>query len=147
MISCKKEIFRELTHGGKVRLMQLINHLKVSGTKDFIFGDIFVFKDEEISLIGALRDGQIIIDKITFDHSSSPDDTISFEEIEQYLRGKHPITIWREHRRMTKTELSDIAGVSKSYLSDLENMKKPGTLDVLSKIATALNVDVQDIVR
>lgn len=45
-----------------------------------------------------------------------------------------------EERDMTKTELSDLSGVSISFLSDLTTGKGNPSLEVMEKIAVALNL-------
>ena len=42
--------------------------------------------------------------------------------------------------------LAEAAGFSQSYLSDIENGKKDGSVKVLKRIAQALNTDVDLIV-
>lgn len=45
-----------------------------------------------------------------------------------------------QERRMTKTELSELSGVSISFLSDLTTGKGNPSLEVMEKIAVGLNV-------
>ena len=61
------------------------------------------------------------------------------------LDGENPIRIWREHRTLTQQQLAEKAGISKPYLSQLESGKRNGTTEVLSNIAQALNVDLEDL--
>jgi len=56
------------------------------------------------------------------------------------------IRTYRKYRDMTMMELAEAAGISQPYLSDIENGKKPGSVDVLKRIAAALRVDLDDIV-
>ena len=60
--------------------------------------------------------------------------------------GEHPVRVWREFRGMKGTELAGTAGVAASYLSDIENGKKPGSIKALKGIAAALNVTVDDLI-
>lgn len=55
---------------------------------------------------------------------------------------------YREERGMSATELSDKSGVSKSYISELENPKdgtKKPSAEVLYEIAEALGVAMSDL--
>lgn len=56
------------------------------------------------------------------------------------------IRTYRKYRGMTVTELADAAGISQPHLSDIENGKKNGSVDVLKRIAIALRVDLDDLV-
>jgi DNA-binding XRE family transcriptional regulator len=56
------------------------------------------------------------------------------------------IRTFRKYRGMTMTELAKAAGISQPHLSDIENGKKTGSVDVLKRIATALRVDLDDLV-
>lgn len=62
------------------------------------------------------------------------------------LDGENPIKVWREHRGLTQQELAEAAGLSPSCLSQIESGKRRGTTDVLAKIASALNVSLDDVV-
>lgn len=59
--------------------------------------------------------------------------------------GENPIRVWREHRELTQVELAEKAGISKPYLSQIESGKRKGSAKVLSAIAQALNLDIDDI--
>lgn len=58
----------------------------------------------------------------------------------------HPLRVWREFRNMTQENLADKAKVGKSYISQIEAGKKPGSVSVLTRIARVLNVDIDDLV-
>jgi hypothetical protein len=61
------------------------------------------------------------------------------------LDGEHPIRVWREHRGLTATALANKAGIPQSYLSDIENRKKPGSIDAYARLSGALGVTVDDL--
>ena len=56
------------------------------------------------------------------------------------------IRVFRKYRGLTVTELAAAAGISQPHLSDIENGKKSGSVDVLKRIAVALKVDLDDLV-
>ena len=62
------------------------------------------------------------------------------------LDGENPIRVWRKHRGLTQQELSNLAGISKPYLSQIESGKRKGRTDVLSAIASALDLTLDDII-
>ena len=61
-------------------------------------------------------------------------------------QGTHPVRVWREFRGMKAGELARASGVAASYLSDIENGKKPGSVKALKSLATALHVAVDDLI-
>lgn len=61
------------------------------------------------------------------------------------LDGENPIRVWRTYRKFTLQELSDKAGISKPYLSQLESGKRIGSTDVLRRIAEQLGIAVDDL--
>ncbi|MDF1608499.1 helix-turn-helix domain-containing protein [Hoeflea sp. YIM 152468] len=56
------------------------------------------------------------------------------------------IRTYRKYRGLTMMQLAEAAGISQPYLSDIENGKKAGSIDVLKRIAAALRVDLDDLV-
>jgi hypothetical protein len=73
-------------------------------------------------------------------------DFLPMELVERRLAGEHPLRIWREHRRMTGTALAAASGVPQSYISDIETRKKPGSVDAMRKLASALEIAIDAIV-
>lgn len=62
------------------------------------------------------------------------------------LDGENPIRVWREHRGLTLRQLAGTVGISTPYLSQLESGKRRGATEVLSAIAKALDLALDDIV-
>jgi DNA-binding XRE family transcriptional regulator len=62
------------------------------------------------------------------------------------LDGDNPIRVWREYRGLTQQQVAAEAGISKSYLSQLESGQRKGTTTILSAIARALNVSLDDLI-
>jgi len=67
--------------------------------------------------------------------------------LDAQLEGDHPIKAWRDHRRLTQDALATAAGVSKPYLSQIENRKRDGSVEVLRALATALAVPLDLLVE
>jgi ribosome-binding protein aMBF1 (putative translation factor) len=61
--------------------------------------------------------------------------------------GEHPVRVWREHRGLGLNALAKASGVNASYLSEIENRAKPGSVAALKKLAVALKVDMDQLVR
>jgi len=53
---------------------------------------------------------------------------------------ENPVRVLREFRAMTQTELAKAAGISQSYLSEIERGAREGTLSTIKAIAKALAV-------
>ncbi len=75
------------------------------------------------------------------------EEVVPSEVVNAILDGENPLRVWREHRHLTQQELADRAGISKPYLSQLEAGKRAGTTEVLARLAEALNLTIDDIVR
>jgi len=72
---------------------------------------------------------------------------IPIEMSDRLYAGEHPLRVWREHRgRLTGSALAKLAGVPQSYVSEIENGKKPGSLDTMAKLARALKISLDDLV-
>jgi DNA-binding XRE family transcriptional regulator len=67
------------------------------------------------------------------------------EVVDALLSGANPIKVWREFRDKTQVELATQASISVPYLSQLEANKRKGSLEVLTAIAGALNVMLEDL--
>lgn len=68
-------------------------------------------------------------------------------ELRQQMRtGTHPVSVWRQHRGLTARALAGLSGVAPSYLSEIENRRKPGSLDAIVRIAQALEVRLEWLV-
>lgn len=60
--------------------------------------------------------------------------------------GEHPVRVWRDYRGMTASALAAAAGIAGSYLSAIENGKKPGSINALKRIANALDLSLDDLI-
>jgi DNA-binding XRE family transcriptional regulator len=72
-------------------------------------------------------------------------DYLPIELVERLSAGEHPIRVWRTHRGLTREALAASAGVSPSYLTEIETRRKPGSLAAMAKLAAALRVPLDDI--
>ena len=96
----------------------------------------------EAEMLQDVRDYDAILEAI-----EQGEETIPSEVVYSILDGANPIRIWRKHRGLTQLQLSEAAGISKPYLSQLESGKRTGTTEVLTAIANALNLTLDDIVQ
>jgi len=75
------------------------------------------------------------------------DELIPSEVVFAILDGKNPIKVWREFRHLTQQQVAEAVGISKPYLSQIETGKRRGTTEVITAIAKALDVSVDELVR
>jgi DNA-binding XRE family transcriptional regulator len=59
----------------------------------------------------------------------------------------YAIRVWREHRGMTQQQLAEAAVISKPYLSQLEAGRREASQRVIRRLARALRVDIDDLIR
>jgi DNA-binding XRE family transcriptional regulator len=59
--------------------------------------------------------------------------------------GEHPVRVWREHRGLSLGTLAKTAAIAQSYLPEIENGRKRGSVRALAALAKALRVDIEDL--
>jgi len=74
------------------------------------------------------------------------DELVPGEVVYAILDGGNPIKVWRKYRRLSQHETAENAGISVPYLSQLETNKRKGSQEVLSAIAKALKVSLENLV-
>ena len=74
------------------------------------------------------------------------DELIPAEVVFAILDVENPIKVWREYRGLTQQQLADKVKISKPYISQIETGKRTGTTEILSAIAKALDVSLDDVV-
>jgi DNA-binding XRE family transcriptional regulator len=74
------------------------------------------------------------------------EETVPAEVTWALLEGANPIAVWRKHRQLSQQALAEQVGISKAYLSQLESGKRSGAVQIRSRLAQALRVDLDDLV-
>ncbi len=97
---------------------------------------------EEAEMLSDIRDYDAALEEI-----EQGEELVPSEVVYAILDGENPIRVWREYRGYTQKELAESAGISKPYLSQIETGKRTGTTEVLSAIARALDLTIDDIVE
>lgn len=85
-------------------------------------------------------------DAITAALKDGSEEFLPADMVNRILNGESTVKVWREHRKLSQKELSEKSGVRASMLSQIETGKKSGSIDTLKKLATALNIDLDDLV-
>lgn len=98
---------------------------------------------EQAELLEDIRD----FDSINAAIERGEEELIPAEVVNAILDDKNPVKVWREYRGLTQQQLADSAEISKPYLSQIETGKRTGTTNVLSAIAKALDVSLEQIAK
>lgn len=77
--------------------------------------------------------------------AAGEDEFVPSDLADAILDGQNKVKAWRRHRKMTLEQLARTAGVSKSYLSQIENGHRVGAVDKLKGIADALKLSIDDL--
>jgi DNA-binding XRE family transcriptional regulator len=73
-------------------------------------------------------------------------DYLPADLVERLVAGESPIRIWREHRRLSISDLAQAVDLAPSYVSEIENGSNPGSLAATAKIARALRIPLENLV-
>ena len=68
--------------------------------------------------------------------------TLPAEFADRIMDGEHPVRVWREYRRLSLVELAERASIAKGYVSEIENGKKRGSVEVYKALAGVLQTTV-----
>jgi DNA-binding XRE family transcriptional regulator len=96
---------------------------------------------EDLAAVAAAETREAVLGK-----EAARADYLPLQLVERLSVGEHPIRIWRLHRGLTREALAAAAGMSPSYVTEIETRRKPGSLDAIVKLATALRISLDDIV-
>lgn len=66
--------------------------------------------------------------------------------INALAKGENPIKVWREYRQFTQQQIAEKAGISVPYVSQLETEKRQASLEIMRKLASVLNVDIEELI-
>ena len=101
------------------------------------------------ALIEALEDAEDIAAVREFERklAAGEEELIPSEFVMRMVDGESPIRVYRELRGMSAKELAEKAGIAQAYLSQLETGKREGPVGTLKKLAEALKVTIDDLVR
>ena len=72
-------------------------------------------------------------------------DYLTGDEMKRILDDESPVKVWREKRGLTQRELAEQAGVSPSYLAEIETGKKPGSAAALRKLSRVLAIPMENL--
>ena len=73
------------------------------------------------------------------------EETLTEAEMDELLAARTPLAFWRKKRRLTQAELAKTTGIAQGFISEIEAGLKTGAVDALRRIASALEVSLDDI--
>ena len=73
------------------------------------------------------------------------EETLPADMVARLTSGGHPLKAWREYRGYTLRALAAEIGISSAAVSKIETGKSQPTVSTLSKLATALGCDMEDL--
>ncbi len=100
--------------------------------------------EKMVSLIEELediRDARNISAAIADGEETFPDNFVK-----RLSSGENRLKVWREYRKMTLANLAKGCGVTVSAISQIENSKRAPSVDLLIKLARALDCDMEDLI-
>jgi ribosome-binding protein aMBF1 (putative translation factor) len=77
-------------------------------------------------------------------HKEHPEDTLPFELVQDLLDSNNSkVKLFRQYKGLTISELAKAAGITESYLSQIENFRRKGTVDIYKKLANVLDIEME----
>ena len=66
---------------------------------------------------------------------------------DRLIDGESPLRVWREYRDRSQSKLARVSGVNRVRIVEIEAGRNAGSVRTLRKLADALGVTMDDIVR
>ena len=101
------------------------------------FSDLMALA-EDVADIGAIEAARARL-------AAGEDEAIPYEWAVRILAGESPVLVWRQYRGLKAKDVALKAEITPAYLSEIETGKKPGSLEVLKRIAGQLRVSLDDL--
>ena len=83
----------------------------------------------------------------SFEGEETEESSLPLDVLERLRDGEHPLKFFRRHRALTQKQLTDLTGLNATYLSQIETRKRRGSTRVYRRLATALGVDIRDLIE
>lgn len=101
--------------------------------------------DDDAGDLAAARHGARNLDRDRRAMRGAEEPFVPIAVTKAILAGASPLRAWRERVNLTQAELAARAGVSRAYLTQIETGARAGSPDVLSRLARALGVLIDDV--
>lgn len=77
--------------------------------------------------------------------ATGDEELVPAELANRILDGENRVRVWREYRGFSARDLAKRAGISPTYLSEIETGTKRGGVKVLKAVAEALGIGLDDL--
>jgi len=92
-------------------------------------------------------DFEDILDVLAYDEAKSAnEENFPVELVERLIEGESPLRVYREFRGFTQVQVAQKVSLTQATIAELEKGKQKGSIDTWKALATALNVDIDDLV-
>jgi DNA-binding XRE family transcriptional regulator len=71
---------------------------------------------------------------------------LSPEEALELVNSPSPLAYWRKYRGLTQAALAEAVGITQGYLSDIENGRRDGPVEIWLKLSKALDLPLEALV-
>jgi predicted transcriptional regulator len=120
-----------------------VQYIEKDGRREYAIIPI----DEYERLVAA---AEMVDDILTYDNIKSKardrdNESIPGEIVNRLLTGANPIQVWREFRGLTQQQLAERIELSESALQQFESGLREAPVHILSRIANALHIMIDDI--
>lgn len=105
-----------------------------------------VTRAEYARMVERIEDLEELIHMREIEDKTDPKDYLPAALVKRLINGESPIRIWRVHRGLSLNALAKETEIPSSYLSEIENGKKPGSVAAHAAIAKVLRVTIDDLV-
>lgn len=78
--------------------------------------------------------------------ASGDEELIPSDFVNRMIDGESPLSVFRDLRGMSQSELSRVSGVNRVQIVDIEAGRSTGSVATLKKLADALGVAIDDLV-
>jgi DNA-binding XRE family transcriptional regulator len=79
------------------------------------------------------------------EYRSGKGESLSSDEVREYLAAPTPLSFWRKRRGLTQAALAKEVGVSQAYLAQIERGKRVGDIRLYRRLASVLRLEIEDI--
>lgn len=102
--------------------------------------------DESAEIIELKSRVEDLEDRLSLNTPYEEEELLDGDALKRIIEGESPVRVWRQYRGMTGQQLGDACGVTKSYISSIENGRKPGSLEFFKAASEALDTMIDDLV-
>ena len=79
------------------------------------------------------------------DYHANPQEGVPHAFVVRLIDGENPVSVYRDWRGLSQSELARKAGVNRTQIADIEAGRKTGSVATLKKLAEALRVTIDDL--